>query len=72
MNTIQRLTANDIARQSSQPATLVEELRSFALVEKKRERKIRFLRELGWWAVVVGAAIVIAFALVAIQLRVDL
>jgi hypothetical protein len=61
MNTIhERLTADQIAAQS-----LVEELRSFARVEKRREQKIRFLRELGWWAVVVGAVALAVYSIAA-------
>lgn len=65
MNTLPRLTANDIARQSSQPTTLLEDLRSFARVEKKREQKIRLLRELGWWALVVGAVALAVYSILA-------
>jgi hypothetical protein len=59
------LTANDIAEQSSQPATLIEDLHAFHRIAHKKLSRERFLRELGWWALVVGALALAVYSIVA-------
>jgi hypothetical protein len=60
MNITPRISADQIAEQS-----LVEELRSFARVEKRRERRIRNLKELRWWALVGFALALAVYSIVA-------
>lgn len=58
MNTLERrITADDIARRSAQPTSLLEDLYMFYRVDKKRDERMKLIKNLAWWALVVGAVV---------------